>query len=58
LLLQDALQHRGLGNQHDMVGRCFMDHPAITLGTLIPGCRRYWHFHPRGGLCRLPAPVI
>jgi len=36
LLLQNALQPGGLGNQHDMVGRCFMDHPAITLGTLIP----------------------
>jgi choline dehydrogenase-like flavoprotein len=36
LLLHDALQPGGLGNQHDMVGRCFMDHPAITLGKLIP----------------------
>jgi choline dehydrogenase-like flavoprotein len=36
LLLQHALQPGGLGNQHDMVGRCFMDHPSIKLGTLIP----------------------
>ena len=36
LLLQDQLQAGGLGNQHDMVGRCFMDHPSITLGTLVP----------------------
>ena len=36
LLLQDDLQSGGLGNQHDMVGRCFMDHPAITLGMLSP----------------------
>jgi choline dehydrogenase-like flavoprotein len=36
LLLQEALQPGGLGNQYDMVGRCFMDHPALTLGTLIP----------------------
>ena len=36
LLLQDTLQPGGLGNQHDMVGRCFMDHPQIKLGTLIP----------------------
>jgi len=36
LLLQDALQPGGLGNQHDIVGRCFMDHPSITLGTLLP----------------------
>jgi choline dehydrogenase-like flavoprotein len=39
LLLQHALQHGGLGNQHDMVGRCFMDHPQIKLGTLIPHSR-------------------
>jgi choline dehydrogenase-like flavoprotein len=36
LLLQENLQSGGLGNQHDMVGRCFMDHPTITLGTLTP----------------------
>jgi choline dehydrogenase-like flavoprotein len=36
LLLQNTLQPGGLGNQHDMVGRCFMDHPSIKLGTLIP----------------------
>ena len=36
LLLQEALQPGGLGNRYDMIGRCFMDHPAITLGTLIP----------------------
>jgi choline dehydrogenase-like flavoprotein len=39
LLLQDTLQAGGLGNQHDMVGRCFMDHPAITLGVLIPSSK-------------------
>jgi choline dehydrogenase-like flavoprotein len=36
LLLQEDLQSGGLGNQHDMVGRCFMDHPQTTLGVLIP----------------------
>ena len=36
LLLQDKIQSAGLGNQNDMVGRCFMDHPSITLGTLVP----------------------
>ena len=36
LLLQEHLQPGGLGNQNDMVGRCFMDHPSITLGTLKP----------------------
>ncbi len=36
LLLHDALRRGGLGNAHDTVGRCFMDHPAVTLGTLRP----------------------
>jgi choline dehydrogenase-like flavoprotein len=36
LLLNDAPQSGGLGNQHDLVGRYFMDHPAITLGTIRP----------------------
>jgi choline dehydrogenase-like flavoprotein len=39
LLLQEALQAGGLGNQNDMVGRCFMDHPAITLGVLVPSSK-------------------
>ena len=36
LLLQEKLQPGGLGNQNDMVGRCYMDHPSLTLGTLTP----------------------
>ena len=36
LLLQEAMQPGGLGNQYDVVGRFFMDHPSITLGTLFP----------------------
>lgn len=55
LLLQDALQPGGLGNQHDMVGRCFMDHPSITPGALIPfssavfGQTRFYDQHDVGG---------
>jgi choline dehydrogenase-like flavoprotein len=55
LLLQEALQPGGLGNQHDMVGRCFMDHPQIRLGTLIPsssaifGQSRFYDQHPIEG---------
>jgi choline dehydrogenase-like flavoprotein len=48
LLLQDAWQPGGIGNQHDMVGRCFMDHPQIKLGTLIPSSsavfRQAWSY--------------
>jgi len=34
LLLSDSVVPHGLGNQHDTVGRYFMDHPSGTLGTL------------------------
>lgn len=34
LLLSDSVVPRGLGNQRDVVGRYFMDHPSGTLGTL------------------------
>lgn len=36
LLLNESTRQGGPGNQNDMVGRCFMDHPSITLGTLLP----------------------
>ena len=26
----------GLGNEHDMVGRCFMEHFGVTLGRFVP----------------------
>jgi choline dehydrogenase-like flavoprotein len=38
LLLNKATRSGGPGNQHDMVGRYYMDHPAIALGTLVPSC--------------------
>jgi choline dehydrogenase-like flavoprotein len=38
LQLQEDCAPGGLGNRYDMVGRCFMDHPQIKLGTLIPAC--------------------
>nr|WP_233171903.1 GMC oxidoreductase [Dyella sp. ASV21] len=34
LLLSRSVVPHGLGNQHDMVGRYFMDHPSGKLGTL------------------------
>jgi len=69
LLLQEALQPGGLGNQHDMVGRCFMDHPSITLGTLTPfspaifSRAGFYDQHDAGGqtvmgLLRIRAEVI
>lgn len=34
LLLSDAVHPRGLGNEHDLVGRYFMDHPVVRLGDV------------------------
>lgn len=36
LLVSDKIQKKGLGNQHDVVGRYFMDHPLVNLGLLTP----------------------
>jgi choline dehydrogenase-like flavoprotein len=36
LLLSNTVQKNGLGNQHDLVGRYFMDHPQLVLGVLTP----------------------
>lgn len=36
LLVSNTVQRAGLGNQNDLVGRFFMDHPTITMGILLP----------------------
>jgi choline dehydrogenase-like flavoprotein len=36
LLLSNNVAARGLGNQHDLVGRFFMEHPRIRHGRLTP----------------------
>ncbi|MDB9319346.1 GMC oxidoreductase [Nodularia spumigena] len=36
LLLSNKIQTTGLGNQHDLVGRFFMDHSLVNGGKLIP----------------------
>ena len=46
LLLSDAVAPRGLGNDRDLVGRYFMDHPSGSLGRIDGGvpdplCRPY-----------------
>lgn len=40
LLLSDRVQKSGLGNQHDVVGRYFMDHPLIRTGMFYPANRQ------------------
>ena len=36
LLISNKHQRAGLGNQHDIVGRYFMEHPHLWSGTFIP----------------------
>ena len=35
LMLSNAVQRTGLGNQHDLVGRFFMEHPQLWSGPLL-----------------------
>ena len=36
LLLSNKVQTGGLGNQNDLVGRFFMDHPKLVTGSFLP----------------------
>jgi choline dehydrogenase-like flavoprotein len=36
LLLSNTVQEQGLGNQHDLVGRYFMEHPHYDIGVIVP----------------------
>ncbi len=36
LLASDSRVKSGIGNQHDMVGRCFMEHPHVAVGHFLP----------------------
>ena len=42
----------GLGNQHDLVGRYFMDHPHVVAGAFLPSqaelSLRFYRAHPEG----------
>ncbi len=35
LLLSNSVVPQGIGNQHDLVGRYFMDHPSAKLGSIV-----------------------
>ncbi len=36
MLLSNKVHTQGLGNQHDLVGRYFMEHPRIRHGQMVP----------------------
>lgn len=40
LLMSNKVQKTGIGNQHDVVGRYFMDHPLVYAGILFPRDKR------------------
>jgi choline dehydrogenase-like flavoprotein len=42
LLLSNRRHERGLGNQHDLVGRYFMDHPLVDAGLFTPHDRTFF----------------
>jgi choline dehydrogenase-like flavoprotein len=39
LLVSDDVQHAGIGNEHDLVGRYFMEHPDMEVGVFIPATK-------------------
>jgi choline dehydrogenase-like flavoprotein len=55
LLTSQETPPGGLGNGHDLVGRCFMEHPFVTFGVLEPADRtvferlRLYDLHRVGG---------
>ena len=57
LLLSNQNQSAGLGNQNDLVGRFFMEHPHFSLGLLVPSDENifqltglYNNIHPVNGV--------
>lgn len=40
LLLSNKVQKSGIGNQHDLVGRYFMEHPHLLSGTIFPADKK------------------
>jgi choline dehydrogenase-like flavoprotein len=50
LLLSNRQQTAGLGNQHDLVGRFFMEHPRMEAGVIVPADRHlevgFYETHP------------
>lgn len=50
MLLSDNVMSSGVGNQNDLVGRYFMEHPHLWSGTLIPSDQRFFHEKSMYGL--------
>jgi choline dehydrogenase-like flavoprotein len=56
MLLSDRVRKQGLGNEHDLVGRFFMEHPHLWSGIVIPASPSLVHHallyavHGKGGV--------
>lgn len=56
LLLSDGIMKNGVGNQNDLVGRFFMEHPHIKSGIFYPSGRKiidrmdFYNMHMRDGV--------
>lgn len=57
LLLSDSVWKSGIGNQHDLVGRFFMEHPHLWTGNFIPSSLAVsnsmglYEIHKKNGAC-------
>ncbi len=63
LLLSDSVQKRGLGNEHDLVGRFFADHPHVRVGAVfltapVDVVRHNWQLDPSRGHRVMPSWVF
>jgi choline dehydrogenase-like flavoprotein len=57
LLASNAVRPQGIGNEHDLVGRYFMEHPHLLAGALLPASAdlslALYQAHPRGRVSSL-----
>jgi choline dehydrogenase-like flavoprotein len=58
LLLSDSVVPQGLGNQRDLVGRYFMDHPSGSLGRVVTDTPDHLTRPYDRNLGKGPAPVF
>jgi choline dehydrogenase-like flavoprotein len=58
LLLSNSVVPHGLGNDRDLVGRYFMDHPCVKLGTLTGAPDRFTAAYHRSQRRKKTAPAF
>jgi choline dehydrogenase-like flavoprotein len=58
LLVSDSVHRRGIGNEHDVVGRFFMEHPHLRIGVIIPVDKQAIILVPEWGIRRLDGHLV